>query len=485
MDPFLLSGRLLLAVVFALAGVTKLLDRAGTQRSLGEFGLSPALAGSFSVLLPIVELVIAAAVLPVPSAVYGAAAALALLAIFAVAIGISLAHGRAPECHCFGQLHSEPLGPRLLIRNGLLAVVALFVMTAGWTAPGPSFVAWLAPLTSFERTVSLGFLVMVPLTVAQLFVLLRLFKQNRSLVDRLAASPVALPGGRPTGKSVGMAAPGFALPNLQGETITLDRLRARRKPVVLVFSDPNCGPCVALVPEIGAWQRDHAEILTIAFVTRGTVEANLPKAQEHGMEHVLLQTDREVAELYGVWGTPTAVMVRADGTIGSALAQAETEIRDLIATLTGATVAAPEPAGSRPVEAEGAPSASAPPTATSGEMTLNGRERPPLMVAHVPRDAKPVKASCVEDEMLPDGGLVLYNGCRKQVITLNATAALVWECCDGEHDTEAMIAEVREVFPAAAGADRDVREVLETLAEAGMIAHPSITAVTAAAVATS
>jgi hypothetical protein len=127
----------------------------------------------------------------------------------------------------------------------------------------------------------------------------------------------------------------------------------------------------------------------------------------------------------------------------------------------------------------------APAVPPAGDLMLNGSVRPPLLVAVVPRDARPVKATCVEDEMLPDGSVVLYNGCRKQVLTLNATAALVWECCDGEHDTEAMLAEVRDVFPAAAGAERDVREVLEMLAQAGMIAHPSITAATADAAATS
>lgn len=494
-----LAGRLLLAVVFTIAGVTKLRDRPGTRRSLESFGVPPTLAPAAGVVLPILELVVAAALLSVPTAAYGAAAALGLLGIFVVAIAINLAKGRAPDCHCFGQLHSAPVGPRILVRNGLLAVVAFIVMTTNWNAPGQSLIAWMGPLTPFQTFVALALATAVPLIAAQLFVLTRVFRQNQSILSQLAAQPpaVAASGGRPTGKSIGMAAPGFALSNLQGETITLDRLRERRRPVVLVFSDPNCGPCVGLVPEIGAWQREHADALTFALITRGTVEANLPKIEGHGLEHVLLQADREIAELYGVWGTPSAVMVRADGTIGSVLAQAEAEIRQLIDTLTGAaTGSAPSPTPTpNPVPAaspdrpapvvETAPAAVLPPAGGNGELLLNGRERPPLLVTNVPRNAKPVKATCVEDEMLPDGSLVLYNGCRKQVLTLNATAALVWECCDGDHDTDAMIAEVRDVFPAAAGAERDVCDVLETLAEAGMIAHPSITAVSAAAAATS
>jgi hypothetical protein len=35
---------------------------------------------------------------------------LALLVLFIVAIAVTLARGRKPDCHCFGQLHSKPIG---------------------------------------------------------------------------------------------------------------------------------------------------------------------------------------------------------------------------------------------------------------------------------------------------------------------------------------------------------------------------------------
>jgi hypothetical protein len=79
--------------------------------------------------------------------------------------------------------------------------------------------------------------------------------------------------------------------------------------------------------------------------------------------------------------------------------------------------------------------------------------------------------SCVQTEALPDGGAVLYNGCNRQVLTLNATAALVWECCDSDHEVRDMVAEVTDVFPAAAGAERDVRQVVQMLADAGMVSR--------------
>ena len=80
--------------------------------------------------------------------------------------------------------------------------------------------------------------------------------------------------------------------------------------MVLIFSDPGCGPCNALLPEIGRWQREHATKVVVALISRGTVEANRAKVTEDGLTHVLLQKDREVAQAYQASGTPSAVLVR-------------------------------------------------------------------------------------------------------------------------------------------------------------------------------
>ena len=91
------------------------------------------------------------------------------------------------------------------------------------------------------------------------------------------------------------SSPAFSLSGLHGETMTLEALRAQSKPRSL-FTDPGCGPCTALLPEIGQWQRDHATRMQVALLSTGTVEANRAKVTEPGVTQVLLQKDREVAE---------------------------------------------------------------------------------------------------------------------------------------------------------------------------------------------
>ena len=126
MDVVLLIARLGLSVVFAVAAVAKLADRAGTQATLVEFGLRDRFAATGAVALPVAELAIAVLLLPAATARWGGIAAAATLLVFSAAIARSLARGEQPDCNCFGQIHSAPIGRGSLIRNVALATVCCF-----------------------------------------------------------------------------------------------------------------------------------------------------------------------------------------------------------------------------------------------------------------------------------------------------------------------------------------------------------------------
>ena len=130
----LLLARLLLALVFAVAGVAKLADREGSRRAVVDFGVPPILAAPLGLLLPLAELAVAVALIPPATALWGAWGALALLLLFVGGISFNLARGHKPDCRCFGQIHSSPAGWRTLLRNGVLAAVAGFVVWRGWGA---------------------------------------------------------------------------------------------------------------------------------------------------------------------------------------------------------------------------------------------------------------------------------------------------------------------------------------------------------------
>ena len=185
------------------------------------------MAAPLGVLLPLAELAVAAALIPTSTAWWGAVGALVLLLLFVVGISANLARGRKPECHCFGQLRSEPAGWKTLVRNGVLAAVAGFVVWWGYGGAEPSALGWLAGLST-AQLLGLGVgVVLLGMVAAQWWFLLGLLRQN----GRLAMRVEALEGGGrleepPTGLPLGETAPDFELPNLQGQKLTLEALRA-------------------------------------------------------------------------------------------------------------------------------------------------------------------------------------------------------------------------------------------------------------------
>jgi len=354
MDIVLLFARLLLAAVFAVAGIAKLVDREGSRQAVVDFGIPAALAAPLGTLLPLAELAVAAALIPTVTAFWGAVGALTLLLLFVAGIGTNLARGRRPDCHCFGQLHSAPAGWSTLARNGVLAAVAALLVWRGLEGEiGPSVAGWIGALSAAQLVILAGGMVVLALLAAQWLFLFGLLKQNgrflarlNAVEERLAAAGLApAPSENGTqstaGLPVGAPAPAFALEDLGGEEVTLDGLRARGKPVMLMFTDPSCEPCMELLPDVGRWQQQYAGKLTIALVGRGTVAENSAEASEHGVENVLLQEDWEVADAYEVDATPGAVVVSPEGIIGSPVAQGPDEIEALVAHAVGARAQLP------------------------------------------------------------------------------------------------------------------------------------------------
>jgi thiol-disulfide isomerase/thioredoxin len=143
------------------------------------------------------------------------------------------------------------------------------------------------------------------------------------------------------GLPIGATAPAFNLPGLDAKSYSLEQLRAERKPVMLVFYDPGCGPCNALLPEVKRWQQEYRSKMSVALISRGDEEVNRPKADQHMLDLVLLQKDREVAESYQAYGTPMAVIVLPDGTIGSSLVGGPEAIGALVANTVGSPIPAP------------------------------------------------------------------------------------------------------------------------------------------------
>jgi methylamine dehydrogenase accessory protein MauD len=354
MDGMLLAARLVLAAVFVVAGLAKLLDAKGSGQALVGFGVPERLAQPLGTVLPLAELAIAIALIPLATAWWGALGALVLLGLFVAGIGFNLARGRRPDCHCFGQLYSKPVGAETLVRNAVLLVIAGLVVWAGPGNSGASAVGWLSELSIAERAIVLIGVLIVALLGGLAWLLVEVLRQQGRQLLRLDNLEARLDGRYvghgplhqietglhganghahgaivEQGPPIGAPAPDVDLPDLDGNPWTLDRLTEGGRPALLLFVDPHCGACKSLLPDVGRWQREHGETARVALISRGTPDENRRKVAEHDVGPVLLQRDFEVASAFEVPGTPAAVLIRADGTIGGRLAVGAEAIRAL------------------------------------------------------------------------------------------------------------------------------------------------------------
>jgi peroxiredoxin/uncharacterized membrane protein YphA (DoxX/SURF4 family) len=333
----LLIARLALAIVFFLAGAAKLADRAGSQATLVDFGLPPSLASLFGVVVPVLEVGVAIALLPAASAGRGALGALILLGAFTLGIVTVLVRGRQADCRCFGQLYSSPVGWSTLARIVGLASITAFVLVWARERVSPSYLDWLSNLgrtewiALFFSVLTLGLLAAGGWFGMHLMrqhgrILLRLDALERKLAERgIIAAQDGLP--------VGAQAPAFEAPNLHGGSTSLGALLAPGLPVLLVFNSTGCAACTAVLPDIARWQNDYGARVTVALISQGTLEENRVALAAAGVRHVLVQQAREIAEAFGAYVTPSAVLISRVGTVASSLAEGTIEVLALVGSI--------------------------------------------------------------------------------------------------------------------------------------------------------
>jgi hypothetical protein len=128
LDPiFIIASALAVAVLLASAATHKLRAPGRFARQLADYQLLPeALLRPIGRVIPLLELLIAFALLVPFSRAIAAVCAAALIALYASAIGINLWRGRRDiDCGCAGPDQAQPLRPVLLARNAVLVALAL------------------------------------------------------------------------------------------------------------------------------------------------------------------------------------------------------------------------------------------------------------------------------------------------------------------------------------------------------------------------
>jgi hypothetical protein len=314
MDTVFLAARCFLALVFALAAAGKLTSRGEVREALGEFGLPRRLTAAGAFVLPLAELAVTVLLIPRATARAAAFAALGLLMVFCIAIGRALARGEQPNCNCFGQIRSTPVGRATLARNVALAGVAGVVAAAG---PG-------AGLDNTRIALTLGLLAVATAAVLSRSVFRHLghpIERSNTHEDRW--EPAGLPVGEP--------APAFEVDDLHGQRRTLDEMLVRGLPLALVFSDPGCAACVTLAPGLRRLGNEKVASLTVALITRAGAAENRALLDGLRLDRVLVQQAGELSEAYRIDSVPSATIVDPDGRIASPTVSGVPAVEELLA----------------------------------------------------------------------------------------------------------------------------------------------------------
>jgi peroxiredoxin len=133
--------------------------------------------------------------------------------------------------------------------------------------------------------------------------------------------------------AVSGSAPDFSLNSLDGDTITMSDLKDQI--IVLEFWAIWCRPCVEAMPELEQLHKQYTDQGVVVLAIN--VEENRDDVAEFIADNgytltVLLDTDGQVTDAYGVQGIPHTVIIDREGEMHYALSveSAESTLRQLL-----------------------------------------------------------------------------------------------------------------------------------------------------------
>ena len=154
--------------------------------------------------------------------------------------------------------------------------------------------------------------------------------EERRLRHLVTGAPVKSRINR-SGLTAGTPAPDFRLPRVDGGELGLAELHGQK--LLLVFSDPECGPCNQLAPQLERAYRAglRGEVL---MVSRGSAEANRAKVAEYELSFpVVLQQHGEISRAYAMFATPIGYLIDEHGMIAADVAEGAEAILALASRL--------------------------------------------------------------------------------------------------------------------------------------------------------
>jgi len=137
--------------------------------------------------------------------------------------------------------------------------------------------------------------------------------------------PYAAQPAERTGPKVGEEAPEVRLADLGGKEVSLQNFKGKETSVL--FWNPGCGFCQQMLPDLKEWEAGAPEEAPRGVVvSAGSEEAN----REMGLASpVLLDQNFAAGRAFGTSGTPSGVLVDAEGKVASEVAVGAPAVMEL------------------------------------------------------------------------------------------------------------------------------------------------------------
>lgn len=337
-EDLLVPARLILIAVFITASFAKFANLDNFTKSLINLGIPNYFHKVIGFAVPYIEIFLVVFLIFPTTVWWASIIALILLSAFTALISYNLIQGKHPSCNCFG-INNKPINLFTLLRNIGLIACSLLLISCGTQYDHLIIALWFRDISTMIGISSLFTWILATLVGIEGWIILKLIRQHGRLILRMDNIELRLDaaGVRPTpestssyGLEIGTQAPIFSLPNLNGAIVSLEGLLTMKKPILLVFSDPGCGPCTAMIPSLAQWENDLNEEVIMVLISRGTNKENMDKFGEICLDNVLLQTEREVSDQYKAMVTPCAVRINIDGLIDSNIFLGEVAIATLV-----------------------------------------------------------------------------------------------------------------------------------------------------------
>jgi peroxiredoxin len=131
------------------------------------------------------------------------------------------------------------------------------------------------------------------------------------------------------GLPVGVRAPEFDLPGVNGGRRSLAALRISGQPILLLFVEDPSSACSPLLAEVAHLQAEPCCELTIVVIGPGSTLQS-ERLAEHGVRNVLIDEAATVSLAFGCQQTPSGVFIGVDGRIAHTAVHGAEAVRRLL-----------------------------------------------------------------------------------------------------------------------------------------------------------